>query len=353
MVKKVRESNIELFRIILMLMIIAHHYVSHGGGVELYDFDNVTGSQLFLELWGWGGKTGINCFLLITGYFMCMQEFTWRKFLKLYLEIKFYTLLFPIVFWALGRQQFSLHYCFETLFGVAVNLGKDFPPSYLALFLLVPFVNRLIRAMDRKTHLRLLLILLLLYTVPGTFFLNFFFESIGWYVTVYLIGAYLRLYPLPVLGDLKKSSLLATVSLSLGFGSILFFTYTQRSLGLPIYYLLADSNQILAVLCAVALFCLFKSINLGHIRWINAIATATFGVYLIHDQENVRQWLWGEVFHVKDYYGGDWLWLHAMCALLAVYAACVILDVLRQRLLEKPLFEWLDKRFPALNVKVK
>ena len=80
-----------------MLMIIAHHYVVNSGITELYNFSQVSGNQMFLELLGWGGKTGINCFLLITGYFMCKQDFTWRKFLKLYLEVKFYTLLLPLL----------------------------------------------------------------------------------------------------------------------------------------------------------------------------------------------------------------------------------------------------------------
>ena len=52
---KQRESNIELFRIVLMLMIIAHHYVVNSGVERLYDYSNVSGNQVFLELWGWGG----------------------------------------------------------------------------------------------------------------------------------------------------------------------------------------------------------------------------------------------------------------------------------------------------------
>ena len=51
-----------------MLMIIAHHYVVNSGITELYNFSQVSGNQLFLELLGWGGKAGINCFLLVTGY---------------------------------------------------------------------------------------------------------------------------------------------------------------------------------------------------------------------------------------------------------------------------------------------
>lgn len=65
-----RDSNLELFRILSMLVIVAHHYVVNSGLLECIDAQ--TKLQLkdyFSLLFGWGGKTGINCFVLITGYF--------------------------------------------------------------------------------------------------------------------------------------------------------------------------------------------------------------------------------------------------------------------------------------------
>ena len=356
-VKKVRDSNIELFRIFLMLMIIAHHYVLHSGVTDLYSMKSPTSNQIFLELWGWGGKVGINCFLLITGYFMCKQDFTWRKFLKLYLEIKFFTLLLPVIFCAIGKQEVTFKYCFHHLFWVATCMGRTFTPSFLALFVLIPFINRLINALDQKSHLRLILISLCIYSITDSVFFNFFYEFIAWYIIVYLIGSYLRLYSFyGFCGNLKKSSWLAVIVLLLTFASILFFTYFKKDpvfSRIYIYHLVSDSNKLLAIMSAVALFCLFRSINIGQIKLINRIATATFGIYLIHDQDNVRHWLWNEVFNVKEYFHTDVLWLHAIATVLAIYVVCMIIDLLRQRFIEKPLFVWLDKKYPTLNNKVK
>lgn len=82
-----RDSNFELFRIILMLLIIAHHYVVNSGFGQLYDFDHITGNMIFLQLFGFAGKIGINCFVFITGYFMIKSQFKFQKLLKLYLEL--------------------------------------------------------------------------------------------------------------------------------------------------------------------------------------------------------------------------------------------------------------------------
>ncbi len=80
------KSNLELYRIIVMLLIVAHHYVVNSGLMEVMMSQPTSGKSIFLSLFGMWGKTGINCFVLITGYFMCRSEITLRKFLKLLLE---------------------------------------------------------------------------------------------------------------------------------------------------------------------------------------------------------------------------------------------------------------------------
>ena len=81
-----RRSNLELYRIIAMLFIIAHHYVVHSGlrGLESIRLDPMSFHSQFILLFGAWGKIGINCFVLITGYFMCTRSISLRKFLKLF-----------------------------------------------------------------------------------------------------------------------------------------------------------------------------------------------------------------------------------------------------------------------------
>ena len=82
-----RQSNIELFRIIVMLSIVAHHFVVNSGLLGLMSPTMEVANDVYLWLFGMWGKIGINCFVLITGYFMCTSQFTWRKFIKLVCEI--------------------------------------------------------------------------------------------------------------------------------------------------------------------------------------------------------------------------------------------------------------------------
>ena len=61
----IRKSNIELLRIIGMLMIIAHHYVLNSGIIDAFEVGSTSMNYVFLTLWGMWGKTGIN--ILING----------------------------------------------------------------------------------------------------------------------------------------------------------------------------------------------------------------------------------------------------------------------------------------------
>lgn len=67
--RKERNSNLELYRIIVMLLIVAHHYVVNSGLMSVMKEEPLHIQSIFLYLFGMWGKTGINCFVMITGYF--------------------------------------------------------------------------------------------------------------------------------------------------------------------------------------------------------------------------------------------------------------------------------------------
>lgn len=111
-IKKQRNSNLELYRIIVMLLIVAHHSVFHSGVMEEMAQNPLCAKSLFFYVLGMWGRTGIDCFVLITGYFMCKSHITIQKYLKLLLEVIFYNVVVYSVFVAIGKQPFSVQELF-------------------------------------------------------------------------------------------------------------------------------------------------------------------------------------------------------------------------------------------------
>lgn len=108
---KHRESNIELFRILTMFLVIAHHFVVNSGLTAEWDpllTNALSKRTFFLYVFGAWGKYGINCFVLITGYYMCKSKAKAEKFLKLLFEILFYNVVIYLIFIKTGHETFSL-----------------------------------------------------------------------------------------------------------------------------------------------------------------------------------------------------------------------------------------------------
>ena len=103
-----RNSNLELLRIILMIMIIFHHFAVHGGfyyGYQEFSFNHLW--HYFLES---GGKIATNTYVLITGYFLVKDKciFNLKKILKFYGELIFYSLTIFFVFIIFNKETFTL-----------------------------------------------------------------------------------------------------------------------------------------------------------------------------------------------------------------------------------------------------
>ena len=79
------------------------------------------------------------------------------------------------------------------------------------------------------------------------------------------------------------------------------------------------------------------------------MGASTFGVLLIHaNSDTMRRWLWRDLLDNVGHYASDYLVLHALLSVLAIFAVCIVIDYLRIRLLERNVFKWLDKRWPLM-----
>lgn len=348
---KIRNSNLELYRIITMLAIVAHHYVVNsglmGGAVLEYDFNS---RNLFFLLFGMWGKTGINCFVLITGYFMCQQQITLRKFLKLILQVEFYNLVISAVFLLVGFDGFTMkEFCLQLL--PVKSVASGFTSCFILFWLTIPFLNVLIHHIDRRMHL--LLIALCLFTYTFILYIPYGWVSmnyVSWFIVLYFISSYIRMYTEHIYrSDSAKTwgwLSLAAVLLSLASVAFLLWRNDAFDRTKPVYFFVSDSNAILALLVGVTTFMFFKNLRIPQSRFINAVASTTFGVLLIHANSNaMRQWLWKDTVDCVGHYSDTYYYLYAPVAVLCIFAVCSLIDYVRIHTMEKWTFNYLDKKW--------
>lgn len=337
-----RSSNIELFRILSMLMIVAHHYVVNSGLINCIDAQKSLHFQdYFLLLFGWGGKTGINCFVLITGYFMCTSNITRKKFIKLLGEVYFYNIILWCIFFFTGYEAFSIKGFLKMIFPF-FTVADNFTGCFLLFYLLIPFLNKLIHALTEKEHFLLMVWCIGVYVILPSFAkAKVVHNYITWFSILYVIASYIRLYPKEWFSNVKVTGSIAGVSLLLSWISIIVLAMFSRMVdkGIGIcYFFVADSNKVLALMTGVSAFLFFKNLRIGYSRGINTIAAATFGVLCIHaNSDTMRRWLWADVCNNVDAYQEGNIIIHAIVSVIVVYAVCTIIDMIRIWLIEQPL----------------
>ena len=355
--KTARSSNLELLRILCMLLIIGDHLTGQGG---IADYSTLPSSFAFCLI-GCGSRIACSVFILIGGLFLCEQPYKTRRPLSLWLSLWLYTV--PVT---LLCKLAGMDVSFGALRWAAFPASTRqlwFISDYLLLLLCVPLLNRVLRGLSRPAHrgsLAVLAVPLLIY--PTVFGGDGVVSDTAWmFLYEYLLVAYLRRYP-----DNRLTRLLQkrAAALALGVGLPLANTAVRAVLetrGLTdgkafqyISYYRTALGALPNLLAALALFYLFKSLDLGHRRWINALSGTTLGVYILHQVPAFRDFLWNGILQTQAHHGSVG---YTLFAILAVFLGCAAVDAARTAVVMRPLentklFTRLCEKGDALAAKI-
>lgn len=321
---KERNSSIELFRIISMFLIVMHHYVVNSGIPSLYETGSANINQYVVQLLGAWGKTGINCFTLITGYFLIGKECPPKRAFKLWGEYFFWTIL---CFGFLALYDKSIISISDLIKGFFMPfLGAGYLAVVLYMFLLVPALNKLISNLTQKEYVGLLTVLLLYYTIVPSFTLNQHFDFLVWLCVIYLIGGYLKLYPLKILTKNKIVLPLLIISF-IGLCCSIIFVSKYVNVAKS-YWFISDANKIGALVISILFFSFFLNLKPTKSKIINTIAGTCWGVLCIHANSNaMRDFLWLNLFNNTYWFKTDYAILHCVFVSIVVFLVCSIMVI--------------------------
>ena len=299
--------------------------------------------------------------MLIGGWFLCEQPYKTRRPLSLWLSLWLYTVPVTLLckFAGLDVSWGALRWAAFP----ASTRQLWFISDYLLLLLCVPLLNRLLRGLSRPAHRGLLAVLAVpLIVYPTLFGENGAVSDTAWmFLYEYLLIAYLRRWP-----DNRLAHLLQHRAAALGLGlglpllnTILRAVLETRGLtdGKAFQYMAYYRTALGALpnlLAALALFYLFKGLDLGCVRWVNALAGTTLGVYILHQVPAFRGFLWNGLLQAEAHHGSVG---YTLLAILAVFLGCAAVDALRTALVMRPLentrlFKALCEKGDALAAKI-
>lgn len=263
-----RKSGVELLRLFCMFGIIICHAFSSG--------EELTGINKYLCIFfnsSFNAGYGVVCFMLITGYYGI--KLTLDRFNKIYSTI--YVCSITAIILMLAFDKPSLLDILTRLIPVSSRV-MWYASCYIYLMLLSPFLNKLVASMSQKTYSILLAVLIAIFYIAPTFLYFDIMMDKGkglvHMITAYLIGRYLKLYPVKI----KKNVLWSCLILLIAFcfaGNVL-ATIVARDISWP-FSRDCTIVTLLVSVCAllIAVDCDFVS------KPINVFASKVFYMYLL------------------------------------------------------------------------
>jgi len=326
-----RDSNIELLRLVLMIMVVLLHFnnTTMGGAfvyVQKFPVDNFV--LHFLESLG---ICAVNCFMIVSGYFLYTNtKIKLGKVLDILLIVVFYRYIDYFCKVAFADEVLSI----KSFIGCALP-ANYFAVFYVVSYILSPYVSKVYRELSEKqvdflTALIFLLFILIPTLIDIASDLNIFENSgflspistagncAGYTIVQFLfclsLGMWIRKRDIQF-----KTYILITIYLI----SSLILTFGISKL--PSLY---NYCSVLTVLNAVCLFMLFQKIHIQN-STINFASKSCFAIFCIHTG-GFANGLWRKYLiieeHFSDGLGSTLLWMAV--SVLTMFFGCFSLSFL-------------------------
>ena len=317
-IKQGRWSNIELLRIVAMMLILFGH--TH---IRLYIIEHgqeqMSIVSFFNTMMACISTTGVGLFIAISGWFGIRFK---TSGLSKYLYIVLFTL------WAVYGVAIASGTTELNLEGIKISLGFYhgywFIMGYLGLYLISPILNLFIEHATKKEYK----IVLLSYFLFQTYYswLSGWYDyyngySIIMFGGIYLTAAYVRKYPIGFLQKHSNTLIIATILLMscVAYLSLWKFGNAARQI--------RDDNP-LVILLSILFVLSFNKLKFQS-RVINWLAASCFAVYLIHFSPYVYPYLMQGVGYVYNHFDGVIYAALLLLLFFAVYIACTLFDQIR------------------------
>lgn len=331
---KARKANMELLRIVAMLMVITLHCVGRGLLLSNSVISNV--NLLLIQFLDSFSLTANSLFILLTGYYYIGKKFNLRKILSLWGKTLFYCILIFTIYSILNLKTNFLNSFFPVFSG-----AYWFITSYIALYFIMPFLNIAINKFSQKQCKFLIIFLVILMGVIRIIFnpADLFNSTFMHIIVIYIIGAYIKKY---VKIEPNKQYFIKYVLVAIIFTvaiTILNVLVHIVPKTLDVWIIIANILSyfrnfinIILVYMAILLFMKFKTINIKSnklSKLILYISPSVFSIYIIHDNVHLRDMIWQKFSFIN--LANSWLMIpYIILAILIVFTVCLAIDLIRR-----------------------
>lgn len=336
-----RKSNFELLRIVAMFMVILSHFFVHT------DFPNNGGftlNNILINLLGIG-KIGVAIFVLLSGYFLIDFKFDGKKVIRFSSQVWFYGIVILLISYLTGIGEITEKIFYRSI--LPFTSTNWFARVYLLLLLVYPLINYILKKISKRQVEKFILWFGIIWTILPVFSLYTIGNVRITTIYLYVIGAYIKMYGFDGIGIFKHKVSLVLNNIFMVVSSVVAITYLREA---NVFFCGHEDaflayNSVFLILISIGFFLIFKDLEMDNNKYINIISKTIFGIYLIHDNGLLRNWIWNDIFKGYIYYDSSYLFLYSIICSIMVFSICGIIDFIRIKFIEEPIFRNFDRNY--------
>lgn len=326
----IRQSNMELLRIICMAIIIVFHILTQTKAGSLSIETGI--NYILVIISGFGGRLVCNCFVMIGAWFLTESNFKAERILKLWLEVYFYAVLITILCMILNVGNANIVTLVQAFFPI---YGRPvwFAAEYMCMLILSPFMNKLLET-NHEICKKLLIIFGVLIIGCATMFpiehTTPAFSELVWFCFLYLLIGYWKKFPIYFCQ--KKGLCWILFGITYLVQCVLYIMCVNCGvvqLRTIANYYMHHYETLLAFLSSIFLFYAMKNTHISYNRVINTIARSAFAVYLIHQIPAFYPFLWNGIFQVDSHVYEEYFFLYIIGIEILLFVFGVISEKIR------------------------
>lgn len=346
----VRNSNIELLRLLLMAFVVLLHFNNDAMGGAFVHVRNLPIDNFALHFFESLGICAVNCFMIVSGFFLYTNsKIKFGKVLDILLIVIFYRYFDYFFHVALGSDVLSLKRI----------VAYFFPDNYFAIFYLIcyifsPYVSRVFRELsDKQADFLTAAICILFVIVPTCLdmaidlhvFTPGFLSPIGLngngagytivqFMVCMSLGMWIR----------KRNIQVKTFAL----WAIYLVSSLILTIGIKKFPSLYNYCSVLTVVNAICLFLLFLKIDFQS-KDINYAAKSCFAIFCIHTRGFAAE-LWRQYFVTEEHLSSGLVTtlLWTFISIFAMFFSCLILSIIMRFVFGK-LKDTICGKLPVVN----
>lgn len=323
--KKMRDSNMELLRIVAMLLVLIYHtnFLSFGAPT-IAEAKSLPLTVFARDLLNAGSVICVNLFVFISGWYGIKPKI--KRFAEFLFQVAFIIAVTLLAYSLFTNHHFDRH-DFQAIFLMTNEMW--FVKAYIVLYLFAPALNAFV---EKASHKQLLLTIIAFYvfqTIYGWGFVVVKWINDGYspicFFGLYLLASYIRKYKnrvtaLPAIYDLMIFIGLVIINAALAFIII--------SNGFKAYMWLNSYASPLVIIETIYLSLFFSKLSFRS-NIINWIASSCFAAYLVHCSRHILGEYCGIIRTIYDQYPTWGFIIYVLLFVIAVFFGSILLDKVR------------------------